>query len=79
MDVLGVNMSKKLSRDEGLAWEVCLQGLDVTSHELVHGARKEYKNPLTLGTSNHQVIFERPTWPHLVIFRLLGCPLFVMG
>ena len=40
-------MSQKLSRDEGLAWEVFLQGLDVTSGELVHGARKECENPLT--------------------------------
>ena len=37
--------------DKGLAWEVFLQGLDVTGGELVNGAtngaRKECENPLT--------------------------------
>jgi hypothetical protein len=36
-----------MSRDEELAWEVFMQGLDMTSSELVDGARKECKNPLT--------------------------------
>ena len=36
-----------MSRDEELAWEVFMQGLDVTSGELVNGARKKCKNPLT--------------------------------
>jgi len=36
-----------MSRDEELAWEVFMQDLDVTSGELVDGARKECKNPLT--------------------------------
>ena len=40
-------MSKELSRDEGLAWEVFLQGLDMTSGELVNGTRKECEHPLT--------------------------------
>ena len=44
-------MSKKLSRDGKLAWEVFLQYLDVTSGELVNGARKECKNPLTIHTN----------------------------
>ena len=47
----GSHMSKKISRDEELAWEVFLQGLDVTSSELVNGARKECENPLTLYTT----------------------------
>ena len=34
--------------DEGLAWEVSLQGLDVASGELVNGVRKECENSLTL-------------------------------
>ena len=29
-----------MSRDDELAWEVFMQGLDVTSGELVDGARK---------------------------------------
>ena len=48
-------MSKKLSRDERLGWEVLLQGLDVTSSKLVNGARKECKNPLT-GVLTHDKI-----------------------
>ena len=36
------------SRDERLAWEVFLQGLDMTNDKLVDGARKECENPLTL-------------------------------
>ena len=40
-------MSKEMSRDEELAWEVFKQGLDVTSGELVDGARMECENPLT--------------------------------
>ena len=31
-----------------LAWEVFWQSLDVTSGELVNGAKKECENPLTL-------------------------------
>ena len=34
-------MLKEHSRNEGVAWEVFLQGLDVTSNKLVNGARKE--------------------------------------
>jgi hypothetical protein len=41
-------MSKEMSRDEELTWEGFMQGLDVTSGELVDGARKECENPLTL-------------------------------
>ena len=41
-------MSKELSRDEGLAWGMVLQNLNVTSGKLVNGARKECKNPLTI-------------------------------
>jgi hypothetical protein len=41
-----------MSRDEELAWEVFMQGLDVTSGELVDGARKEGENPLTPSTYN---------------------------
>ena len=37
-----------MSRDEERAWEVFMQGLDVTSGELVNGARKECGNPLTM-------------------------------
>ena len=39
---------KEHSTDEGLAWEVFLQGLDVTSGELVNEARKEFENPFTI-------------------------------
>ena len=35
-----------MSRDEKLAWEVFMQGLDVTSGKLVHGARKECKKSI---------------------------------
>jgi hypothetical protein len=45
-------MSKEMSRDEELAWEVFMQGLDVTSNKLVHGARKECENPLTTSPQN---------------------------
>ena len=47
MKALGDYISKELSRDEGLAWEVFLQGLDVTSNKLVNEARKEceHMNP----------------------------------
>ena len=48
MEFLRDYTSKEISRDEGLAWEVFLQGLDVTSSELVDGAMKECKNPSTL-------------------------------
>lgn len=37
-------MPKEHSRDEGLTWAVFL---DVTSSELVNGAKKEGENPLT--------------------------------
>ena len=47
MEVIGNYTSKELSNDEGLAWEVFLQGLDVTSSELINGARKECENPFT--------------------------------
>ena len=40
-------MLKKCSRDEGLAWEVLWQSLDVISSQLVNEARKECKNPST--------------------------------
>ena len=40
-----------MSRDEELAWEVFMQGLDVTSSELVNIARKECENPLTVSFS----------------------------
>ena len=36
-------MSKEISKDEGLAWEVFLQGLNMNSGKLVNGARKEYE------------------------------------
>ena len=39
-------MSKEHSRDEGLAWKVFLQGLNVASGEVVNEARKEYIKPL---------------------------------
>jgi len=42
-------MSKEISKDEGLAWEVFLQGLDMTSGELVNEARNECESPLTFG------------------------------
>ena len=47
MEVLG-DYSTEISRDEELAWEVFLQGLDITSGNLVNRARKQCKNPLTL-------------------------------
>ena len=40
-------MWKEHSKDEGLVWEVFLQGLDVTSGKLVNGPRKECENSLT--------------------------------
>ena len=47
-------MSNELSKDEGVAWEVFLQGLDVTSGELVNEVRKDCENPLTL-TSTKEI------------------------
>jgi hypothetical protein len=38
-------MSKEMSRDEELAWEVFKQGLDVINGKLVDGTRKECENP----------------------------------
>lgn len=46
IEVLGYYMLHEHPRDEGLAWEVSLQGLDVTSGKLVNGATKECENPL---------------------------------
>jgi hypothetical protein len=51
MEVLGYHMLKKHSRDEGLVWEVFLQGLDVTGGELVNATSKECENPFTNPTS----------------------------
>jgi hypothetical protein len=53
MEVLGEHMLKEHSRDEGLAWEVFLQGLDVTSGELANWARKMCKNPLTINNEDY--------------------------
>ena len=47
MEVFGDHPSKEIFKDEELAWEVFLQGLDVTSGKLVNGARNEYENPST--------------------------------
>ena len=38
----------ELSRDEGLAWEVFLQGLDMTSGKIVNGAMKECEDMLAM-------------------------------
>ena len=46
--ILGYYMLKEHYGNEELAWEVFLQGLDVTSGGLVNGARKECENPLTI-------------------------------
>jgi hypothetical protein len=40
-------MLDEQSMAEGLTREVLLQGLDVTSDELVNGTRKDCENPLT--------------------------------
>lgn len=45
--VLGYCTLKENSRDEGLALEVPLQGVNVTSRELINKACKERKNPST--------------------------------
>ena len=42
-DVSRYYILEEHSRDEGLAWEVFLQALDVTNGELVNGSRKECK------------------------------------
>jgi hypothetical protein len=47
-------MWKEHSRDEGLAWEVFLQGLDVTNSKLVNGVRMECENSLTLQIHHKQ-------------------------
>jgi len=46
-EVLRYYTSNEISRDEELAWEFLLQGLDVTTGELVNEARKQCENPLT--------------------------------
>ena len=43
--------------DGGLAWEMFLQGLDMTSGELVNGARKECGKPLTLANSLSRAVW----------------------
>ena len=52
MEVLGEYASKERYRDKGLAWEVFLQGLDVTGGELVNEARK-CENPLTINNEDY--------------------------
>ena len=52
-----------MSRDEELAWEVFMQGLDVTSGELVDGERKECENPLTSILDHHLTSSSEPPTP----------------